>query len=115
MFMTVAQHSPLTSRNSRLYSEKAYVLSRNFIRRALDIPIGSFEQEVEWLYYADRRLEKVVKAARALIQKSFKEDVTSAAPSEAAVPVLSEGGVIMLERTVKKLEGILEKRGAEGV
>jgi ubiquitin-conjugating enzyme E2 O len=99
--------------NSRLYSEKAYILSRNFVRRALEIPIGGLEQETEWLYHTDRRLEKVIKAARALIQKSSNEETTPAAPSsEAAVPVLSEGGIIMLERTVKKLEGIMEKRGA---
>ena len=38
-------HNPVTDRpshRSRLYSEKAFVLSRNFVRRALEIPLGGF-------------------------------------------------------------------------
>jgi ubiquitin-conjugating enzyme E2 O len=96
--------------NSRLYSEKAYILSRNFVRRALELPIGGLEKEVEWFYYTDRRLAKVIQAARALIAKSANEEAAQSTPSaDVAVPALSEGGIIMLERTVKKLEGILEK------
>ncbi|GAW04426.1 ubiquitin-conjugating enzyme3 like-protein [Lentinula edodes] len=35
--------------NSRLYSEKAYVLSRNFVRRTLETPFGGLEMEINWL------------------------------------------------------------------
>jgi hypothetical protein len=36
--------------NSRLYNEKAYVLSRGFILRALEIPPGSLEDEIRGFY-----------------------------------------------------------------
>jgi len=56
--------------NSRLYNEKAYVLSRGFVRRALEIPLGSLESEISWLYHRHGRLAKVLCDARALVEKS---------------------------------------------
>ena len=55
---------------SRLYSEKAYVLSRGFVRRALEIPLGGLEKELYWLYYTKGKLAKVLNDARALVEKS---------------------------------------------
>ncbi|TFY81129.1 hypothetical protein EWM64_g2884 [Hericium alpestre] len=52
--------------NSRLYNEKAYVLSRGFVRRALEIPLGTLETEIHWLYHTQARLAKVVCDARRL-------------------------------------------------
>ncbi|KAG1838169.1 hypothetical protein F4604DRAFT_1998295 [Suillus subluteus] len=56
--------------NSQLYSEKAYVLSRGFVRRALEIPVGGLEAEIDWLYNTQGRLARVLDDSRALIQKS---------------------------------------------
>ncbi|RDB28833.1 putative ubiquitin-conjugating enzyme E2 24 [Hypsizygus marmoreus] len=92
--------------NSRLYNEKAYVLSRAFVRRALEVPLGGLEDEIKWLYYENHRLRKVLQDARALIEKSR-------APSELtedqdlAVPRLTAGGIITLERTLNKLQLLL--------
>ncbi|THV05997.1 hypothetical protein K435DRAFT_744206 [Dendrothele bispora CBS 962.96] len=95
--------------NSRLYSEKAYVLSRNFVFRALDIPLGGLESEMKWLYYTNRRLEKVVSDARALIEKSKEaSSSTTAEEDEVAIPRLTAGGIITLERTLTKLQGLLD-------
>ncbi|KAJ7092567.1 hypothetical protein C8R44DRAFT_816023 [Mycena epipterygia] len=91
--------------NSRLYNEKAYVLSRGFVRRALELPPGGLEHDIEWLYHTSGRLDKVVNDAQKLIEKS--KSVAEAADSEAdrelAVPRLSAGGIITLDRTLVRL------------
>lgn len=109
--------------NSRLYNEKAYVLSRGFVRRALEIPLGSLESEISWLYHRHGRLAKVLCDARALVEKSrgepSRQEPSSAATAaaaqpggggdrdrEPAVPRLTTGGIITLERTLAKLEAL---------
>jgi ubiquitin-conjugating enzyme E2 O len=100
----------LTQRNvciSRLYSEKAYVLSRGFVRRALEIPLGGgFDEVVKNIYYTNGRLRKVVESSRWLVEssKNVKEGEEN---DEVAVPKLTPGGIIMLTRTLDKLEALL--------
>ncbi|KAI0788514.1 hypothetical protein C8Q75DRAFT_768744 [Abortiporus biennis] len=95
--------------NSRLYSEKAYVLSRGFVRRALEIPLGGLEEEINWFYYTNGKLAKVVEDANALIQKSNTHgDNTTEVDSDAAVPRLTSGGIITLQRTLTKLQTLLD-------
>ncbi|KAF7306777.1 Isocitrate lyase [Mycena indigotica] len=89
--------------NSRLYSEKAYVLSRGFVRRALELPPGGLETEIEWLFYRHRRLEKVIEDAQMLVEKSKANVPESEEDRELAVPRLSAGGIITLDRTLNKL------------
>ncbi|KAI0751129.1 hypothetical protein C8Q80DRAFT_1155693 [Daedaleopsis nitida] len=98
--------------NSRLYSEKAYVLSRGFVRRALEIPLGGLESELSWFYYTNGKLKKVLDDARALIEKSrtSKENAATEADRELAVPRLSGGGIITLDRVLAKLQGLLDAR-----
>ncbi|TFK56945.1 hypothetical protein OE88DRAFT_1670528 [Heliocybe sulcata] len=98
--------------NSRLYSEKAYVLSRGFVRRALEILPGSIESEIRWMYYTNGKLEKVFRDAIALIDKSktTPEDLTQ--DLDLAVPRLTSGGIITLERTLSKLKAILDSHRA---
>ncbi|KAL7421053.1 hypothetical protein Q5752_003937 [Cryptotrichosporon argae] len=55
--------------NSRLYSEKAYVLSRSFVRTALDRPPAGFADELTHFYLAQGRLRSVIAHARALMEK----------------------------------------------
>lgn len=95
--------------SSRLYCEKAYVLSRGFVRRALELPPGGLEEEMNWLYYTKGRLEKVLYDSRHLIQKSKAEIPENNADLniDVAVPRLTAGGIIALERTLTKLQGIL--------
>jgi ubiquitin-conjugating enzyme E2 O len=101
--------------NSRLYNEKAYVLSRGFVRRALEVPLGSLESEINWLYHKHGRLAKVLCDARALVEKSRGGEEVPQEPSSAseydrdgelAVPRLTAGGIITLERTLAKLEAL---------
>jgi len=93
--------------NSRLYNEKAYCLSRGFVRRALEIPPGGLESDISWFYYTHGRLEKVVCNSRALIEKS-KLPPEDHEDLELAVPRLTVGGIITLERTLNKLQGLLD-------
>ncbi|KZT72795.1 hypothetical protein DAEQUDRAFT_722414 [Daedalea quercina L-15889] len=94
--------------NSRLYSEKAYVLSRGFVRRALEIPLGGLEKEIYWFYYTKGKLAKVLNDARALIEKSKSSKEETEADRELAVPRLTGGGIIALERTLAKLQALLD-------
>ncbi|KAH9486595.1 putative ubiquitin-conjugating enzyme E2 23 [Psilocybe cubensis] len=93
--------------NSRLYSEKAYVLSRAFVRRALEIPPGGLEPEIRTFYFKEKRLAKVLKDAERLIQKSRASQEVLPAEQDVAVPRLSAGGIISLERTLVKLRSFL--------
>jgi ubiquitin-conjugating enzyme E2 O len=94
--------------HSRLYSEKAYVLSRGFVRRALELPLGGLEAEIHGIYYTNKLLEKVISDARALIEKS-RDDAPPDSESDAAVPRLTAGGIITLDRTLAKLQSLLDK------
>ncbi|KAG8915038.1 hypothetical protein FRC01_003811 [Tulasnella sp. 417] len=112
--------------NSRLYSEKAYVLSRSFVRRALEYPPGSLQKEIEWLYLEQGKLGKVIADAKALIEASQKssraavggsgnEDIMRTIPGweDKAVPKLTAGGILPLQRTLGKLETILAEQRHE--
>lgn len=94
--------------SSRLYSEKAYVLSRGFVRRALEIPLGGLEEEVKNLYYKKGLLQKVLKDAEQLIDKSKQEAQPDTDDCDLAVPRLTGGGMITLERTLVKLRILLQ-------
>ena len=41
--------------HSRLYNEEMYVLSGGFVRRALEIPLGGLEAEMNWFYFMSGR------------------------------------------------------------
>ncbi|KAL1940019.1 hypothetical protein VTO73DRAFT_9354 [Trametes versicolor] len=101
--------------NSRLYNEKAYVLSRGFVRRALEIPLGGLEEELRWFYHTSGKLRKVLGDARALIAKSTATQGDAEVPEadrERAVPRLSSGGIIALERTLAKLQALQDAQTA---
>ncbi|KAI0775899.1 hypothetical protein BD413DRAFT_610617 [Trametes elegans] len=101
--------------NSRLYNEKAYVLSRGFVRRALELPPGGLEDELRWFYHTRGKLRKVLEDARALIAKSRAASAADAPVPEVdrdrAVPRLTGGGIIALERTLAKLQALLDAPG----
>jgi ubiquitin-conjugating enzyme E2 O len=84
------------------------------VRRALEIAVGGLETEIDWYYIKQGRLAKVIADARALIARSeageYEAPKEVLKESDPAVGVLSEGAVIMLRRTLDKLEGILKER-----
>ncbi|KAH8835912.1 hypothetical protein DL96DRAFT_1576028 [Flagelloscypha sp. PMI_526] len=93
--------------SSRLYSERAYVLSRGFIRRALENPPSGFENELRWFYYNQGRLTKAIADTQALINRSqIPESEESLTEDSPAVPRLTGGGILSMRRTLDKLESL---------
>ena len=66
------------------------------------------------MYFTNKRLEKVVRDAEALIDKS-KSSERPETSQDLAVPRLSGGGIITLERTLNKLKNILESPNREDI
>ncbi|KIK70823.1 hypothetical protein GYMLUDRAFT_32884 [Collybiopsis luxurians FD-317 M1] len=100
--------------NSRLYSEKAYVLSRGFVRRTLETPFGDLESEINWLYYSNNLLEKVLSDSRSLISASRQQSLEEAT-EDRAIPKLSVGGQIALERTLIALQNLLDNHRSKSI
>jgi ubiquitin-conjugating enzyme E2 O len=86
------------------------VLSRGFVRRALEIPLGGLEEEVRWLYYTKGRLGRVLAESRRLVEKSKALNAENTpyteSEQELSVPRLTGGGIITLERSLVKLQGL---------
>ncbi|KAG9099715.1 hypothetical protein FS749_000577 [Ceratobasidium sp. UAMH 11750] len=68
---------------------------------------------MNWYYIQQGRLAKVISDARALIARSEAGEYEATREvlreDDPAVPVLSAGAVIMLKRTLDKLQSIAEK------
>jgi ubiquitin-conjugating enzyme E2 O len=60
------------------------------------------------MYYTNGRLKKVVHDAQVLIEKSKIPLDQAEADGDVAVPRLSGGGIITLDRTLAKLQGLLD-------
>ncbi|WVQ93025.1 hypothetical protein IAU59_000088 [Kwoniella sp. CBS 9459] len=104
--------------NSRLYSEKAYVLSRSFVRTALERPPSGLAAEIRHYYIAQGKLRSVIAHASRLIEKgqSDVEALTMTREGEEmwnadAVGSLTMGAIITLKRTITALEKIATKEG----
>ncbi|SPO20472.1 uncharacterized protein UTRI_00872_B [Ustilago trichophora] len=103
--------------NSRLYNEKAYILSRGFVRKVLEHPPEGFETEVKLFYYKSGNLKKVVERADSLLAATSSgsgsggggevETETRFDVDDAAVQGLTKGGGIILGRTLKALKALL--------
>jgi len=52
-----------------LYSEKAYVLSRSFVRTVLEHPPTGLAEELRYLYFRKGRLNAVIDHAERLMEK----------------------------------------------
>lgn len=73
------------------------------MRRALEIPLGGLEEDIVQLYYGSGRLQKVIDDAESLITASRNNPDVSVDEHDLAVPRLSAGGIITLERTLSRL------------
>ncbi len=84
------------------------MLSRGFVRRALEIPLGDLESEIRFIYYDKQRLRKVVADAQRLIEKSQTCSTSMAEDEDLAVPRLTSGGILSLGRTLAKLQALVD-------
>ncbi|TKY91012.1 hypothetical protein EX895_001011 [Sporisorium graminicola] len=97
--------------NSKLYNEKAYILSRGFVKKALENRPAGFERELELFYFDSGNLSKVIERVEGLLQAGGGSAAEMKADdAEQAVQGLTKGGGIMLGRTVKALRAILDAR-----
>ncbi|GFZ47242.1 hypothetical protein JCM24511_04985 [Saitozyma sp. JCM 24511] len=102
--------------NSRLYSEKAYVLSRSFVRTALDRPPTGLEKEIKHFYLQRGRLQSVIDHARRLMDKGEAdaadlsvggdkiEEENAEMWNADAMGSLTMGAILTLKRTITALE-----------
>lgn len=99
--------------NSRLYSEKAYVLSRSFVRTALEHPPTGLEREIEYFYHTRGRLASVISHARRLMDKGDSNEDVDDEMAEMwnadAMGSLTMGAILTLKRTIAKLEALQAK------
>ena len=87
--------------NSRLYSEKAYVLSRSFVRAALERPPAGLADEIRYLYFHKGRLRTVIDHAKRLMDKG-ESDAAGAEEEEErwdadAMGSLTMGAILSLK------------------
>ncbi|ORX39251.1 hypothetical protein BD324DRAFT_619003 [Kockovaella imperatae] len=104
--------------NSRHYSEKAYVLSRSFVRTALQRPPTGFEDALRTFYYDKGRLKDVIDHAKRLIDKTEASAAKGASVEEEdenaemwnadAIGSLTVGASLTLKRTISSLQTLWE-------
>ena len=79
------------------------MLARGFILRALELRLEGLQSELDWMYFSNGTLNKVLDDAEALIERShtpLQDD------RDLAVPKLTTGGIISLRRVLGKLRSI---------
>lgn len=111
---------------STLYSEKAYILSKGFIKTALSAPPGDLGDVIDWLYKNEQGpqlLDKVIADCKRMRPHSEGEEKQEQG-SESAVKrpegwadgKLSAGAMILLKRNLEWLEGYkADMENMEGV
>ncbi|PWW71782.1 hypothetical protein C7212DRAFT_302720 [Tuber magnatum] len=105
---------------SALYSEKAYILSRGFVKHVLETPMSGFEEEIKWLYLPHQKgglnlLEEVIGSTKGVVKRSESEEsragerVVEAAVARGGVGNITPGALILLKRNLQTLERIMER------
>lgn len=106
--LTASDDNAVASRN---YSERAYVLTRDFVAHALEDPPAALEHELRWLYIGPGNLlTRVIARATAAMQEPVNAGDTAngkAKPSEDEYRIgISRGAQLLLRRTIAKLHTI---------
>lgn len=104
--------------NSTLYSERAFILARGFVKHVLQKPVQGFENEIKWLYMPGQPegpelLREVIKrakevVARSSVPKQNEDNQASAEIGSEGVGRVSAGALVLLKKHLEVLEGILE-------
>lgn len=99
--------------SSALYSEKAYVVSKAFVKTALSDPPQGLGDTIDWLYLrpspqGPMLLRRVVEDSRRLLPENIEIATSSGETSLAERPgspaKLSAGALILLRRNLAALE-----------
>ncbi|KAG0632784.1 hypothetical protein HOY80DRAFT_897550 [Tuber brumale] len=103
---------------SALYSEKAYILSRGFVKHALETPMSGFEDEIKWLYLPHQKgglnlLEAVICSTKEVVKRSECEETIAGGKAEESarerVGNVTAGALILLKRNLQALERVMER------
>ena len=94
----------------RLYSERAYFLSRGFVKYALENAIEGLEQEVRYLFTDDdgpQLARSVIEDGNKVIAKSEVAGDDDGEWERGRVTRVSRGGLEVLRRTIAALERLV--------
>ena len=100
--------------NERLYSERAYCLSRGFVKYALENAVEGLEQEVRYLYLDEdgpQLAKAVIEDGKQVIARSEVAGDDDGEWERGRVTRVSRGGLEVLKRTISVLEGLLARGG----
>ncbi|KAL8710907.1 MAG: hypothetical protein Q9225_007204 [Loekoesia sp. 1 TL-2023] len=104
---------------SALYSEKAFVLSRRFIAKAIESPPVGFADIVRWLYLPSPNgpslLQNAIEDCRQLLQDDSLSNLKEASQHRQQLldkyhitsPKLSQGVLVLLQKMMPSLENML--------
>jgi ubiquitin-conjugating enzyme E2 O len=95
--------------NERLYSERAYFLSRGFVKYALENPVEGLDEELKYLYTdkdGPQLAKNVIEDGRRVISHSELDLPDDGEWEKGRVTRVSRGGLQVLKRTIAALEGI---------
>lgn len=107
-----------------LYIERAYMLSRGFVRHALEHPIAGFEKEIQTLYVPGvAKGLGLLKNVVAGVEKVIKDSTEAVCEGRAALEISPEGSVvrvtggalILLRKDLVVLEKFLGSSGSSSV
>ncbi|KAK6525566.1 hypothetical protein TWF281_010626 [Arthrobotrys megalospora] len=110
--------------NANLYSERAYILSRGFVKRVLEKPVPGLEDILAWLYDPKFNggmtlLGEIVQKGKEIVascegarsnQSSSAAEVSALTSTEIdGIPKLTEGAIVLLKKTLASLDDTLTK------
>ena len=97
--------------NERLYSERAYFLSRGFVKWALENAMEGLEGEVRYLYLDEdgpQLAKAVIEDGKQVIERSEIAGGDDGEWERGRVARVSKGGLEVLKRTISALETLVE-------
>ena len=93
--------------NERLYSERAYFLTRGFVKWALENKVEGLEQEIQYLYLdpnGPQLARAVIEDGKRVIARSEVDADDDGEWKKGHVTRVSRGGLQVLKRTISALE-----------
>jgi ubiquitin-conjugating enzyme E2 O len=101
--------------NERLYSERAYFLSRGFVKWALENAVEGLEKEIRYLYVDEdgpQLAKSVIEDGKQVIARSETDGDDDGEWERGRVTRLSRGGQQVLQRTIVALERLVAEKSA---
>ena len=96
--------------NERLYSERAYFLSRGFVKYALENAVEGLENEIHHIYIdkdGPQLANLVIEDGKQVIARSEGDGEDDGEWEKGRVTRVSRGGLQVLKRTISALEGLV--------